>query len=217
MNELLRRLALRWPIFQAPMAGVSTPELAAAVSNAGGLGALGLGAATPDAARQQVAATRALTSGPLHLNFFCHEAAVRDRSAESAWIELFDADFQSHGAVAPATLKEVYPSFLASGESLELIEATRPEAVSFHFGLPDAAVVSAIRELGCLTLVSVTSIAEAHAAMDAGIDGLIAQGIEAGGHRGVFDAAGADEELATVDLVRALLAITELPIVAAGG
>ncbi|MEM6775340.1 MAG: nitronate monooxygenase [Pseudomonadota bacterium] len=217
MNELMRRLELRWPIFQAPMAGVSTPELAAAVSNAGGLGALGLGAATVDGARQQVAAARALTLGPLHLNFFCHPPATRDTAVERAWIERFEEDFQSLGAPAPAALQEVYPSFIASGDSLALIEATRPEAVSFHFGLPEADAVRTIRSLECLTLVTVTSVAEAHAAVNAGVDGLIAQGIEAGGHRGNFDVAGEDKEMTTAELVPALLASTELPIVAAGG
>ncbi len=199
------------------MAGVATPELAAAVSNAGGLGALGLGASEPRAAREQIDATRALSPGPVHVNFFCHQPATRDAQTESAWIECFDADFRRLGVAPPATLSEVYPSFLGSSESRELIEVTRPEVVSFHFGLPESTALNAIRALGCLTLVSVTSTAEAQLAVDAGVDGLIAQGCEAGGHRGNFDADGADEELHTIDLVRALVASTKLPVIAAGG
>src|SRR5690606_36308870 len=112
------RLELRLPIVQAPMAGVSTPALAAAVSNAGGLGSLGLGAATAETARQVLADTRALTTGPVNLNVFCHQPAVRNATVERAWIERLAPEFSRYGAEPPQALQEIYRSFVVDDDMM---------------------------------------------------------------------------------------------------
>jgi nitronate monooxygenase len=187
------------------------------VSDAGALGALGLGATDPAAAAAQVAAARARTDQPLHLNFFCHGPAARDAQAEAAWIAHFREDFALLGAPPPERLEEIYAPFDAQEGMLELIDRFRPEVVSFHFGVPRSAHLQAVAARGAFTLASVTSAEEGQAALAAGIDGLVAQGFEAGGHRSVFEPQAPDRRLATADLLDELLAVTDAPVVAAGG
>lgn len=215
--ELIERLGITHPILQAPMAGVSTPRLAAAVTEAGGLGALGLGAQTVAQARDAIAELRSLTAGPFALNVFCHRPAQRDAAREAAWIVYLTPEYAALAAVAPAKLNEIYTSFRADPAQLELLLEASPAAASFHFGLPSPAELTTLKDAGILTLASITNLAEAALAEAAGIDALIAQGAEAGGHRGVFDPDAPDERLGTAALVEALAPTTSLPIVAAGG
>lgn len=177
--SLTERLDIQ-PIIQAPMAGVSTPALAAAVSEAGGLGSLGIGASTPAQAREMITATRALTSRPFNVNVFCHTPARRDPHREAQWCAWLAPLFLESGALPPGQLHEIYASFLTDPAQFALLLETRPAVVSFHFGLPDTAQLLALQDAGIYTLASVTSLAEARAAEQAGIDALIAQGIEAG-------------------------------------
>lgn len=210
------RLGLTAPIFLAPMAGVSTPALAAAVSNAGALGALGLGASTPAATEDAIRATRALTDRPFQINFFCHTPEAPDPARIAGWLRHLAPHFARFGATPPATLHPVYPSFLEQPALLDLALRHRPAAVSFHFGLPRPQDIAALKAAGILTLATVTQPSEARLAEHAGIDALIAQGIEAGGHRGMF-ALGREPGHATVALTALLRRHTTLPIVAAGG
>ncbi|SPA01914.1 2-nitropropane dioxygenase, NPD [Cupriavidus taiwanensis] len=214
---LLRRLGIRTPIIQAPMAGVSTPALAAAVTNAGGLGSLGVGAMDAEAARQAIRETRALTSGPFNVNVFCHAPAVADSAREQAWLTYLAPRFAEFGATPPATLREIYRSYVTDEAMHAMLLEERPAVVSFHFGLPDAGRIRALRDAGIVLLASATSLDEARAIEAAGIDAIVAQGIEAGGHRGVFDPAAVDEGLGTFALVRVLATRTRLPVIAAGG
>ena len=217
----LEDLKLRAPIFQAPMAGVSTPELAAAVSNAGCLGALGLGASNWESAASQVSAFRALSAGPLHLNFFCHEEPERSPALETAWIARFSSEFAALSATAPKTLRNPYTSAKDDTQLIDFARAYRPDLISFHFGLPNKEILSALKESDIPIIISVTNLDDAELALNAGIDGLIAQGIEAGGHRGTFDPSSdydfSSGALTTLELVERLRALTSLPIVAAGG
>lgn len=210
-------LGLRHPILQAPMAGVSTPELAAAVSQAGGLGALGIGASSPGQARGMIAATQALTTRPINVNVFCHQPPPPDPQADAAWLAALAPLFAQFGAAPPATLTEIYPSFLTDDATLRLLLELRPAVVSFHFGLPGPDRIAALRAAGIRTLASATSLAEARAIAAAGIDAIVAQGIEAGGHRGIFDPAAPDERLPMAVLTRLLVCGQPLPVVAAGG
>lgn len=205
------------PLIQAPMAGVSTPALAAAVSEAGALGSLGIGASTLSQAREMILATRALTSKPFNVNVFCHQPARRDAQLEQQWLNHLAPLFDEFSAAAPTELTEIYPSFLSDPAQLSLLLETRPAVVSFHFGLPPAEQVQALRDAGIYTLASVTSLPEALAAGEAGVDALVAQGIEAGGHRGIFDPHGPDEQLTTLALVRLLHQHQSRPVIAAGG
>lgn len=214
---LLRKLGIRTPIIQAPMAGVSTTALAAAVTNAGGLGSLGVGAMDADAARKAIRETRALTSGPFNVNVFCHAPAVADAAREQAWLAYLAPRFAEFGATPPATLREIYRSYVTDEAMHAMLLEERPAVVSFHFGLPDAGRIRALRDAGIVLLASATSLDEARAIEAAGIDAIVAQGIEAGGHRGVFDPSAVDEGLGTFALVRVLSTQARLPVIAAGG
>lgn len=215
-DDWMARLQLDAPIFQAPMAGVSTPEMAAAVSNAGALGALGLGASTVARAAEMLAAFRARSSRSLHVNVFCHRPAIADAAKEQAWIEMFRARFDELGAAPPRQLTEIYRSFVEDDAMLDLLVAERPTLVSFHFGAPPADRVEALKKANIVVVGSATSLTEARALAARGVDGIIAQGWEAGGHRGVFDPAGADDRLGTLALVRVLVREVDLPVIAAG-
>ncbi|AOJ42440.1 2-nitropropane dioxygenase [Burkholderia lata] len=216
-SDLTARLGLQHPIIQAPMAGVATPRLAAAVSNAGGLGSLGIGACTTVQARQMIEATRALTSRPFNVNVFCHRAARRDADRESAWLRHLAPLFSESGIDVPPSLDEIYKTFVGDHETFNMLLEQRPAVVSFHFGLPAAEHIDALRNAGIFTIASVTNDAEARVVEQAGVDAIVAQGIEAGGHRGTFDPDAADEGLSTAVLVRILAGQTKLPIIAAGG
>jgi nitronate monooxygenase len=217
MTPLADRLGLALPIIQAPMAGVSTPAMAAAVSNAGGLGSIGVGAVDADGARAMIDAVRGATNRPFNVNLFCHAPAVRDAAKEAAWIERLRPEFAAHGAEPPEALTEIYRSFVEDDAMLAMLLEIRPAIVSFHFGLPDAARIAALRDAGTLLIASATSPAEGRAIAAAGIDAVVAQGYEAGGHRGVFDPDGDDERLGTMALTRLLVRTLDLPVIAAGG
>jgi nitronate monooxygenase len=199
------------------MAGVSTPALAAAVSNAGGLGSLGIGASSVVEARRMIAETRALTSRPFNVNVFCHEPARREPAREQAWLDHLAPLFVEVGAEVPASLDEIYRSFLADEDAFRMLLEEKPAFVSFHFGLPSRERLEAFRRAGIKTLAAATSPREAALADEAGVDAIVAQGIEAGGHRGVFDPDAADERWTTMVLVRLLVGQTKLPVIAAGG
>ncbi|MEN8272817.1 nitronate monooxygenase [Acinetobacter seifertii] len=214
--SLLQQLAIKHPIFLAPMAGVSTPELAAEVSNQGGLGSLGLGANTPQSAREQILKTQALTENSFQVNFFCHQSTELNLEKAKQWIEYLRPDFEKFGVQPPQELHCIYPSFLDNDDFLNVVLETKPKAVSFHFGIPHLHQIKALKEAGILTMVSATNLIEAQAIEAAGIDIIIAQGIEAGGHRGIFNQTF-DAAIKTSDLVQLIVKHCKLPVVAAGG
>ena len=216
-NPLLELVGIELPIIQAPMAGVSSPAMAAAVSNAGGLGSIGVGATNAEGARAMIAAVRMRSNGPVNVNVFCHRPAQADPRRESAWIERFAPEFAKLGAPPPASLNEIYRSFLADDEMLATLVAERPRVVSFHFGLPSAERVRALKQAGIILFASATSLAEARQACSAGVDAIVAQGHEAGGHRGVFDPDAEDSRLGAMALTRILAREIDLPVIVAGG
>jgi len=199
------------------MAGVSTPALAAAVSNAGALGSLGVGASTVVQARDMIRATRALTQRPFHVNVFCHTSAQRDAAREAAWLRHLAPLFAQCGGKPPDRLEEIYASFLVDDAGLVMLLEERPAVVSFHFGLPPVASIRALQAAGIVTFATATNLMEARAIEAAGVDAIVAQGIEAGGHRGMFDPQARDERLPTHVLVRQLVQACRLPVIAAGG
>lgn len=217
MTDITQRLQLRYPIIQAPMAGVSTPELAAAVSNAGGLGSIALGASTVEQAREMIWQTKSLTQRSFNANLFCHSPAVSDPAREQAWIEYLTPYFAEFGAMPPASLREIYKSFVADAAMFTLLLEQRPAVVSFHFGLPATSWIEQLRGAGIFTLASATTPDEAARCEQAGVDAIVAQGVEAGGHRGVFDPRGGDDEIGTLALVRMLSKQRRVPVIAAGG
>jgi nitronate monooxygenase len=215
-NPLLSLLNIELPIIQSPMVGVSTPRLAAAVSNAGGLGSIGIGASSVKQARDMLRETAALTEKPFNVNLFCHRPAVPDQVRESQWLGFLAPFFYEFDAPAPTVLREIYTSFVEDPDMLQMLLEEKPAVVSFHFGLPPQPAIDALKGVGIVLLCSVTSLAEAQMAERAGVHALVAQGYEAGGHRGVFDPQQ-DSEMGTFALVRLLSAACRLPIIAAGG
>ncbi|WP_378948583.1 NAD(P)H-dependent flavin oxidoreductase [Paracoccus sp. R86501] len=216
-NRLLDLLGIDLPILQAPMAGVATPQMAAEVSGAGGLGALGLGASNAALARNSIKQLQQLTSKPFNINFFCHADPIRDPAIEAAWIARAAPLFERFASKLPRKLDQIYDSFRHGDAMLNLVLEVRPTVVSFHFGLPRPDQMRRLRDAGVVTMASATSESEAIAVQDAGCHAVIAQGWEAGGHRGIFDPDAADAQLTTYKLLPQIVRAVDLPVVAAGG
>ena len=216
-QHLLELLDIERPIIQAPMAGVSTPAMAAAVSDAGGLGSIGVGAADAATAGEMIAAVRARSSRSLNVNLFCHQPARADAVREAAWLERLRPEFNRVGAEPPGVIREIYKSFLEDEDMLATLLAARPKVVSFHFGVPSPDWVRALREAGIVLLGSATNLREAQLAAAAGVQAVVAQGYEAGGHRGMFDPDSEDSQLGTMALTRLLVRELNVPVIAAGG
>jgi nitronate monooxygenase len=214
---LLETLGIDLPIIQAPMAGVSSPAMAAAVSDAGALGSIGVGATDADGARRMIAAVRERSRRSLHVNVFCHRPPKANSSVEQAWLQHLRPHFERFGAQPPAGLKEIYRSFLEDDAMLAALLADKPRVVSFHFGLPSPDRIRALREAGIVLLASATNVAEAREVASAGMHAVVAQGYEAGGHRGVFDPDAPDDCLGTMALTRVLVRQLDIPVIAAGG
>jgi nitronate monooxygenase len=164
-----------------------------------------------------IASVRERSSGSLNVNVFCHRPPKADTTLESAWIERLRPEFRRYGAEPPSQLQEIYRSFVEDDEMLEVLVAERPKVVSFHFGTPSAARIRALREAGIILLASATSVAEARAVAQAGVHAVVAQGYEAGGHRGVFDPDTEDDRLGTLALTRLLVRQLNIPVISAGG
>ncbi|WP_454743513.1 NAD(P)H-dependent flavin oxidoreductase [Cupriavidus necator] len=213
----LAQIGIQHPIIQAPMAGVSTPRLAAAVSNSGGLGSIGIGASTAAQARQMIEETFALTSKPFNVNVFCHAPAHRDAAREAAWLQYLAPLFAESGIAVPTSLDEIYKSFIEDGDTLQVLLDLRPAVVSFHFGLPSQDRIQALHQAGIKTVATATNLDEALQIEQVGVHAIVAQGIEAGGHRGMFDPEAVDQRLSTSVLVRLLAQRSKLPVIAAGG
>lgn len=217
MDRFLHKLGIELPIVQAPMAGVSTPEMAAAVSNAGGLGSLGVGPLDAQSTRQMIADVRAATDRPFNVNVFCNRPATADPAREAAWLARLGSEFQRHGATPPSRLREIYQTFLTDDAKLAVLLAERPAVVSFHFGLPAREKIEALHRAGIVLLATATTLEEGKSVAAAGIDAVVAQGYEAGGHRGVFDPDQPDDRLGTMALTRFLASKLDIPVIAAGG
>ncbi|EOZ9299962.1 NAD(P)H-dependent flavin oxidoreductase [Enterobacter hormaechei] len=216
-NTLCERLNIRYPIIQAPMAGVSTPDMAAAVSNAGALGCISVGASTPGQAEKMINKTQSMTEKPFGVNVFCHAHAQRNEVLENAWIERFRELFARYEAEIPPVLTEIYSSFQDNESMTDVLLAAAPACVSFHFGVPSSRVVNRFRKHGIVTCATATSVREALLIEAAGIDFIVAQGYEAGGHRGIFEPREDDSQHSTFTLVQTVRKACRLPVIAAGG
>lgn len=214
--SLTTLLGIEIPLLQAPMAGVQNHRLAVAVSNAGGLGALPCAMLSPAQLREEVEAIRAQTPHPFNLNFFCHAVPAADAPREAAWRQRLAADYRRFGLdpQAPPAGPGRHPFDAAT---LELLRELRPPVVSFHFGLPAAGLLAPLREWGCRILSSATTVEEARWLQDHGADAVIAQGLEAGGHRGHFLSDDLAEQSGTFALLPQMAAAVRLPVIAAGG
>lgn len=215
--DLVTRLDLTIPLIQAPMAGVSTPALAAAVSEAGGLGSIALGASDVGGARAMIADLRARTDRAFNVNLFVHPAPRRDPQKEAAWLDRLRPLYAEFGAEPPASLRPAYLSFNDDPAMQALVIELAPPVVSFHFGLPAPDIVTALKARGSILLATATTPGEAATVERAGMDAVVAQGIAAGGHRGMFDPSAPDPAFDTAALTRLLVRQGGLPVIAAGG
>lgn len=215
-NRLCALLGIEVPILQAPMAGSATPALAAAVSNAGGLGGLGCAGLDVDTLRAVHAKVLAGTNRPFNLNFFTNPAPADD---PDRWAETVAAMAPFRAALnlgpAPGHPPEGGAGFSAA--KLDLLLEVRPAVVSFHFGLPAGDAVARLRACGVRVIASATSVAEARALQDGGADAVIAQGWEAGGHRGSFTRAAPEAGVGLMALLPQVVDAVTVPVIAAGG
>lgn len=215
--NLLAKLGIAIPIIQAPMAGISTPLLAASVANAGALGSISIGATDVIAARNLISKVRELTTSPFNVNVFAHASPLRDAAREAAWLQALRPLFRSVLAEPPDDLRVPYNAFGEDDAVFQMLVETAPPVVSFHFGLPSPDQVSSLKRVGCVLLATATNLSEALKIRERGIDAIVAQGWEAGGHRGVFDPEAIDDQLGTIALTRLLVERSGLPVIAAGG
>ncbi|MDR3509550.1 MAG: nitronate monooxygenase family protein [Caulobacteraceae bacterium] len=215
-RRILDLFGIDAPIVQAPMAGASTPQMAIAVSQAGGLGSLP--AAQYDAAGlgQALEAVRGATNRPINLNFFCHKTPAPDPVRDMAWRARLapyyvEAGLDPAAPVTPGGRSPFDEAFCA------LVETHRPKVVSFHFGLPEQALLARVKAAGCLVIASATTVAEAVWLEAHGCDAVIAMGLEAGGHRGSFLTEDMAAQAGTFALVPQVVDAVTVPVIAAGG
>lgn len=204
------------PIIQAPMAGVQGSALAVAVSNAGGLGSLPCAMLTVDGIRQELTAIRAQTDKPFNVNFFCHTPSTPDAAREAAWRAAL-APFYQEYAIDPATIPAGVGRAPFSAEAADVLSEFKPAVVSFHFGLPAADLLARVKALGAKVISSATTVDEALWLEAQGVDAIIAQGVEAGGHRGIFLSNDLTTQVGTFALLPQIVGAVKLPVIAAGG
>lgn len=206
---------VRWPLIQAPMAGAQGSELALAVSGAGALGSLPCAMLGLDAMRDELERIRA-QSASVNVNFFCHAPPQPDAAREAAWRAALAPYYRELG-VDPQQQVAAPARSPFSAEVAELLAAFRPAVVSFHFGLPSAPLLEQVHGWGTRVLASATTVEEGLWLQAHGADAIIAQGLEAGGHRGMFLTEDTSTQIGTLALVRQLVRALRLPVIAAGG
>lgn len=216
MDAFFDRLGLTAPIIQAPMAGVQNHRLAAAVCKAGGLGSLPAAMLAPDTLQAELTALQSLTNQPFNVNFFCHDVPAVDTLRQVRWNQTLAPYYTQLGLDANATPQG--PGRMPFGpESADVLEAFRPAVVSFHFGLPAPDLLARVKSWGSQVWSSATTVEEALWLQAKGVDAVIAQGLEAGGHRGMFLTDDLSTQIGTFALLPQIVQAVTVPVIAAGG
>lgn len=216
MSSCLDRLGLAAPIIQAPMAGVQNHRLAAAVCRAGGLGSLPAAMLSASDLQAQLQALSQATDKPYNVNFFCHAQPTPDAAQESAWREQLQPFYRELG-LDTAQIPEGPGRVPFNHAAADVLEAFRPAVVSFHFGLPSPELVARVKSWGTIVLSSATTVDEALWLQAHGADAVIAQGLEAGGHRGMFLSSDVSTQMGGFALLPQIVRAVRVPVIAAGG
>jgi nitronate monooxygenase len=216
MTRLNEWLGIGLPIIQAPMAGAQAGAMAVAVSNAGGLGSLPCAMLAPDAMRRELEAMRAQTSQPFNVNFFCHRSPKPSAAREARWRRKL-APYYAEFGIDPDSIPAGPGRLPFSAEAADALEPFRPAVVSFHFGLPPKKLLARVRRWGSKILCSATTVDEARWLEAQGVDAIIAQGLEAGGHRGIFLTDDLSTQVGTFALLPQVVRAVKCPVIAAGG
>jgi nitronate monooxygenase len=214
--DLAQTLGVELPIIQAPMAGVQDSALAIAVCQAGGLGSLPAAMLDGAGLRREIAAVRAATDRPFNVNFSCHRVVPADPAREAAWRRTLAPYYREYGldvdAIPGAPVRSPFDAAAAT-----LVEETRPAVVSFHFGLPDEPLLARVRATGAKILASATTVAEAQWLEHHGVDAIVVQGLEAGGHRGHFLIDDLSLQSGLFALLPQVAKAVRVPVIATGG
>lgn len=215
-NRIQSLLGIDLPILLAPMAGPGSAELAVAVAEAGGLGSLPCAMLNAGQIRNEFIHIRQQTNRPINLNFFCHEPPTSDVGREIKWrkrLELYYAELDiDPQAPIPTSNRAPFDHDLC-----DLVVELKPEVVSFHFGLPDKELLTRVKATGAYVLSSATTVEEARWLEQHGCDAIIAQGVEAGGHRGMFLNTDIATQVGTMALIPQIVDAVNVPVIAAGG
>src|SRR5215469_13108980 len=214
-DRFIKLSGIDLPIIQAPMAGSALSDMVVAVSEAGGLGSLACALLTVEQARKELETIRRRTSRPINANFFCHQTPRGDSVRQTNWRRRLDAYYVQLQADDTSIPQSARPPF--DDKMCDLVVEFCPEVVSFHFGLPDKNLFHRVRSTGAKILSTATSVDEAHWLEDHGCDAIIAQGFEAGGHRGMFLTKDVSTQVGTMALVPQVVDAIKVPVIAAGG
>jgi nitronate monooxygenase len=213
---LQQLLGIELPIIQAPMAGSQGSALAVAVSDAGGLGSLPCATLTPDSIRAELIAITSKTSKPFNVNFFCHVPPPPSAEREARWRATLAPYYREFG-INPEKISAGPGRAPFNAEAADILSEFKPAVVSFHFGLPEAELLARVKAFGAKVLSSATTLDEALWLEAQGVDVIIAQGVEAGGHRGIFRSEDLTTQVGTMALVPQIVQRVKVPVIAAGG
>ena len=209
-------LGIDLPIIQAPMAGAQASAMAIAVSNAGGLGSLPCAMLNVDGMRKELSLIAGQTTKLVNINFFCHTPPVVDVAREAAWREKL-SPFYAESGIDPMTIPSGPGRAAFNEEMADVLDEFKPRIVSFHFGLPPDHLLARVRKIGAMIFSSATTVAEALWLKNKGVDAVIAQGLEAGGHRGIFLSDDLTTQVGTMSLLPQIVRAVNIPVIAAGG
>ena len=215
-TRILDLLGIDVPIIQAPMAGATTPAMVIAANEAGALGSMPAAALSTEQLREALATIRQGSTRPINVNFFCHQPPLVDAERDRQWKHLLEPYYRELGADfdAPTPVSNRAPF---DDAACQVVEAFRPEVVSFHFGLPEQALLDRVKATGAKVLSSATTVEEAVWLEQQGCDAIIAMGLEAGGHRGIFLSDDLNTQIGLMALVPQIVDAVSVPVIAAGG